>query len=291
MTFGLVSKKIQPLRSVANFVLSKHRTGRQTTSLEEFGQQEAFTAAVGWKGRGLNLVTKLYPIKPGLLAPDQPREQFATSLSELQTDSGGILSLHAADRSIPFAGTLGEVHKLYREGKFKEFGLRNFAAFDVAEIMITSKSIETELILICRWYGIDIVTYNGLAGALFTGKYNANNRAAPENLTQVGRAYRARFLRNALLEALGVVEPVVNKYSLTLVETALRWLVRHSALRMRGKGGNDGFLTGASSLEQFKLTLPLFGKGPLPNEIARVETPDYWFDELKYDCDTTRVLF
>ncbi|KAF2476020.1 aflatoxin B1 aldehyde reductase member 2, partial [Lindgomyces ingoldianus] len=317
--------------------------GAKTTSLEEFGQfldafkeygydevdtsrlyqqgqQEAFTGAIGWKERGFKLATKVYPITPGLHSPCQLREQLETSLRELRAISVDTFYLHAADRSVPFAETLDEVDTMYREGKFKQFGLSNFAAFEVAEIVMTcsargwirptiyqamynaiTRSIEAELIPTCRRYGLDIVTYNGLAGGLFTGKYSSNNTTAPQVLTQVDKTYRARFLTNASLEALSVIEPVVRKYGLTLIETGLRWLVHHSGLRMRRNGGNDGILTGASSLEQFKMTLPLFEKGPLPREvvevldaawrIAKAEAPEYWFGELKYGYDTTRALF
>jgi hypothetical protein len=57
-------------------------------------------------------------------------------------------------------------------------------------------------------------------------------------LTQVDKTYRARYLRNAYLESLRVIEPVIKNHNLTLVETALRWLVHHSSLKM-GEAGNE----------------------------------------------------
>jgi aflatoxin B1 aldehyde reductase len=133
--------------------------GARITSLDEFGEcldylkssgysevdtarmylgekQEEFTAAVGWKERGLSLATKVYPTKPGIHKPAQLREKFTESLVALKTDQVEIFYLHAADRSVPFAETLEEVNKLYQEGKFKQLGLSNYTSFEVAEIVI-----------------------------------------------------------------------------------------------------------------------------------------------------------
>lgn len=133
--------------------------GARITSLDEFGQcldylkssghsevdtarmylgekQEEFTAAVGWKERGLSLATKVYPTKPGMHKPAKLREKFDESLAALQTDQVDIFYLHAADRSVPFSETLEEVNELYQEGKFKRLGLSNYTSFEVAEIVI-----------------------------------------------------------------------------------------------------------------------------------------------------------
>ena len=103
------------------------------------GKQEAFTTEAHWKERGLTLATKLYPHQPGLHKPENVREQLNKSLSELKTDCVDTFYLHAADRSVPFAETLGAVNELHKEGKFVQLGLSNYTAFEVAEVVITCK--------------------------------------------------------------------------------------------------------------------------------------------------------
>lgn len=103
------------------------------------GKQEAFTADVHWKERGLTLATKWYPHELGAHKPKVLREQLDKSLSELKTDCVDIFYLHAADRSVPFHETLEEVNQLHKEGKFVQLGLSNFTAFEVAEVVITCK--------------------------------------------------------------------------------------------------------------------------------------------------------
>ncbi|KAF2729736.1 Aldo/keto reductase [Polyplosphaeria fusca] len=291
-----------------------------TSRLYQNGEQEAFTAAVRWKERNLTLATKIYPFRPGMHDPQNLRAGLEKSLQELQTESVDIFYLHAADRSVPFKRTLHCIDELYRQGKFRQFGLSNYTSFEVAEIVMIcrekgwirpsiyqamyspiTRSIEAELIPACRRYGIDIVTYNGLAGGLFTGKYKQGKTEAPANMTQIDRTYRARFLSDASLEALSVIEPVVLAHGLTLIDAAMRWLVYHSALRMRYSGGNDGLVIGASSISQLKNNLEVIERGPLPKEvvdvldrgwrIAKGQAPEYWHLDLNYTYDTCEELF
>jgi aflatoxin B1 aldehyde reductase len=54
-----------------------------------------------------------------------------------------------------------------------------------------------------------------------------------------------------------------------MVETALRWCVHHSALKMVDKGGNDGIITGVSSYDQLVSNLKDMEKGPLPEDVVK----------------------
>ena len=93
----------------------------------------------------------------------------------------------------------------------------------------------------------------------------------------MGGMYRKRYFKNSTFEALSVIEPVVKKHGLTMLETALRWCVHHSALNICGnkektaKGwvGQDGIIVGVSSLEQLQGNLRDLEKGPLPEEVVQ----------------------
>lgn len=97
------------------------------------GKQESWTRDARWKDRGLTLATKIWPYE-GYHEPVELRKHFKTSLSELGTEVIDIFYLHAPDRSIPYERTLAEVNKLFHEGMFKQLGLSNYAAWEVAEI-------------------------------------------------------------------------------------------------------------------------------------------------------------
>lgn len=280
------------------------------------------------------------------------KEKLNESLKELGTDQVDIFYLHAADRATPFEETLEAVNDLYKEGKFVQFALSNFAAFEVAEVVMLCKmhgwvrptlyqamynaiskspsfvyrvclcllgaatrrpayrgrrcearAIEPELIPACRRYGLDIVIYNPLAAGLFSGKYKTADVPAEGRYSDkdrlLGARYRERYFRDSTFEALRIIEPVVQRHNLTLLETALRWLVHHSALKI--KDGDDGVIIGVSSLDQLKSNLADLEKGPLPDEVvktldeawlvAKANCPNYWHLDLAYTYDTRKALF
>lgn len=120
--------------------------------------------------------------------------------------------------------------------------------------------------------------------------------------THIGRVYRDRYFKDEYFEALALVRPVVEANNLTMIETAIRWLVHHSALRItRESGGHDGIVTGASNLSQLSGNLDDVEKGPLPLEVVAVldkawevvksKAPTYWLLDLEYGYDPSKVLF
>ncbi|PGH06124.1 aflatoxin B1 aldehyde reductase [Blastomyces parvus] len=287
------------------------------------GKQEAFTAQAGWKERGLTIATKWYPSEPGYHHANVVKEKLNESLKELQTDCVDIFYLHAADRSVPFAETLEAVNELHKEGKFVQLGLSNYTAFEVADIVTMcnergwvrptiyqamynaiTRSIETELIPACKRYGIDVVIYNPLAGGLLSGKYKTTETPAGGRFADpsLGANYRKRYFRDANLDALRIIEPVVQKHNLTLIETALRWVRHHSALNIgTDPSSRDGIIVGVSSFEQLQANLADIEKGPLPEEVvkaldeawlvAKATAVNYWHLDLKYTYNTVEALF
>lgn len=145
--------------------------------------------------------------------------------------------------------------------------------------------------------------YNPLAGGLFSGKYKLQDNPSEGRYSDAGShgpLYRGRYFRDATFEALAIIEPVVQKHGLTMLETALRWARHHSALRM-DNGGRDGVLIGVSSFDQLKANLADLQKGPLPKEVvevldqawlvAKAQSPNYWHLDLEYAYDTQKAVF
>lgn len=237
-----------------------------------------------------------------------------------------ILYIHAADRATPFEQTLGALDKLHKAGKFVRLGLSNYTSFEVAEAVLIARQhgwvrptiyqamynmitrgIDAELIPACRRYGLEIVVYNPIAGGLFSGKIKSAD-IDPSQLEgrfgdsgPTGANYRARYFKESTFHALRTIEDAVGKHEgLTLIETALRWTVHHSALNIKD-GGNDGVIIGISSLQQLDGNLDNLEKGPLPQDvveaidkawlITKAEAPNYWHKDLVYKYDTVQALF
>ena len=61
------------------------------------------------------------------------RAQVEASLESLGVASVQLLYLHAPDTETPLIDSLREVHALHEEGKFVDFGLSNFSAWEVVQ--------------------------------------------------------------------------------------------------------------------------------------------------------------
>lgn len=96
-----------------------------------------------------------------------------------------------------------------------------------------------------------------------------------------------------------MIEDAVEKHGLTMIETALRWMVHHSGLKI--KDGNDGIIIGVSSKEQLDNNLDNIEKGPLPEDVLKsldeawrismVDAVPYWHGTVKYEYDPKQVLY
>ena len=101
---------------------------------------------------------------------------------------------------------------------------------------VITRNIEPELIPACRRYGLDIVVYNPIAGGLFSGKIKSSDIAPTEgrfsDANGTGQNYRRRYFRESTFKALQLAESAVEKHGLTLIETALRWVVHLSLIHI-----------------------------------------------------------
>nr|RBR01993.1 hypothetical protein FVER53263_03002 [Fusarium verticillioides] len=288
------------------------------------GKQEGWTGSqTNWKERGLTVDTKVkYPAQPGENTYDKVIQSVETSLKELGTDCIDLLYLHRPDRGTPFQETLEAINKLHKDGKFVKFGISNFTAYEVAEVVMICKynnwvrptvyqgmyncltrSIEAELFVACRRYGLDIVVYNPIAGGLLSGKIKSMD-IKPESgrfsdQSKIGTAYRQRYFRESTFKALKAIEEATEKNGLSMLETALRWIIHHSGLKVTN--GNDGIIIGMSNIQQLEQNLELVEKGPLPDEVvkaldqawlySKADTANYWHGDLEYTYDVHEALF
>ena len=65
------------------------------------------------------------------LTPASINTQLTTSLANLKRPYADLFYLHAPDHLTPIEESLSEVHKLYKAGLFKEFGLSNYKSWEV----------------------------------------------------------------------------------------------------------------------------------------------------------------
>ena len=83
-----------------------------------------------------------------------------------------IFYLHGPDRTLPYEITLKAIDELYKEGKFKRFGISNYMSYVWSSffgLVLTPTRWEVaEIVGICRANGyIQPTVYQGIYNALY----------------------------------------------------------------------------------------------------------------------------
>lgn len=190
---------------------------------------------------------------------------------------------------MPLEETLKSINDVYQEGHFKRFGISNYRADEVEQIMSIceskgyikptvyqglynsiARSAEAELLPVLRKHGLSYYCYNPLGGGFFTGAIKSKDDKVTEGRfsegTWQGQSYRKRYYRDEYFEALDKVRKASSDSGLTMGEIALRWMQHHSKLDTKQHG--DAIIIGASSINHIDQNLTDFEKGPLPKEVV-----------------------
>jgi len=129
------------------------------------------------------LATKASPLSGGGLGPENIVKQVNTSLRRLKTDYIDLLYLHSPDPKIRIEVTLEACEKLFKDGKFRELGLSNYASWQVADIWH-----------ICRRNG-------WMIPSVYQGRYNAITRDVESELFPAVRNLESDFTHTIRLPA------------------------------------------------------------------------------------------
>lgn len=200
--------------------------------------------------------------------------------------------MHAPDHETPIKETLSGINELYKTGAFRRFGLSNFNAEEVEEVIKVVKEndfvlpsvyqgnyspvtrkMEDLLLPILRKHKIAFYVYSPLAGGFLTktkedileggkGRWDPN--------TSIGKLYNGLYKKPALLDALTRWGEISKDSGIPKYELAYRWVAYNSVI---DQGQGDAVIFGASNSNQLKQTIAALKKGPLPNDVAgKVDT-------------------
>ncbi|KDR73431.1 hypothetical protein GALMADRAFT_212339 [Galerina marginata CBS 339.88] len=247
------------------------------------GTSEEYLGKIDLLSKGFKIETKLAPRKNVaepishdaevlifLLSPHPGIEKELAQVfkgSERRVrDSLEMWYLHAPDHTVPYEITLKVVNDLHKEGYFKRFGISNYPAYEVAEIVgickangyiqptayqgiynAVHRAVEPELLPCLRKFGISFYEFNPLGGGFFTGRYNSLDNAAEEGSRFDPNRNQGQNYRRSLLK---------REYG-------------------------DAIIIGASSLKHIEENLVDLEKGPLPEEVVKV-LDEAWFDVQRY---------
>jgi aflatoxin B1 aldehyde reductase len=219
-------------------------------------------------GMKVSVGTKAHPsVKPGL-SSEGIKGQLAASLDAMGITAVDEYYLHQPDTEATLLEGLKCAHALVEEGKIKAVGMSNYHAAEMARAFALCREhdltpptvyqglynplnrlVEEELLPILKENGCSFVAYNPLAAGLLTGKHKTKDEVLQGRFRN-NENYLPRFYTSSNFEAIRIIHEQCKVDQITMVEATYRWLLRHSCL-----GDTDGFLLGASSVDQLDQNL------------------------------------
>jgi aryl-alcohol dehydrogenase (NADP+) len=173
------------------------------------------------------------------------------SLKRLGTDYIDIFYFHRALTDAPLGEGVRAVSDLIRQGKIRYFGVSNFRAWRLAEIVrladrlgierpvasqplynLVDRTAEIEHLPAAGDYGVGVVSYSPLARGVLTGKYAVD--APPPADTRAGRGDRRIQQTEWRPESLDIAQRVAAHAAArgtTPIAFALAWVLKNRLIR------------------------------------------------------------
>ncbi len=230
------------------------------------------------------IATKANHVQEGGLSPEGLRRQLSNSLERLGLDRIHLLYFHQPDPEVPIENSLETCAQLHDEGRFEEFGLSNFAAWQVADIWhicrregwiaptvyqgmynALTREVEPELFPCLRALGLRFYAYNPLAGGILTGRYRSLDTEPVKGRFVVQPNYRDRYWKASHFQGLDSVRESCDNAGISMISAALRWMFHHSAMDST-KG--DAPILGTSKVSQMEENLRICGEPELLEEVV-----------------------
>ncbi|CAI1788536.1 hypothetical protein SEUBUCD646_0A00130 [Saccharomyces eubayanus] len=232
--------------------------------------------------------TKASGFSAGCLTKDNINKSIEESLSLLGVPNVETYFLHSPDSETPIEETLGAINSLYEQGKFKKFGLSNFATEDVKRIHEYAKSknyvlptvyqgnynafsraIEDDLFPLLRELHISFYAYSPIAGGFLaktveqvleskSGRFDKSNH--------IGQLYLKLYNRPALMKGLEEWNKLAEKTGISRFSLAYRWIAHNSSLK---REFGDAVIIGGRSPSQVSGALESISEGPLDPETVK----------------------
>jgi len=231
------------------------------------------------------LAGKANPAVGGGLTAQSVTMQLTESLARLKQDAFDLFYLHMPDLKTPISRTLACIDEHYRQGKFKRFGLSNYAAWQVAEIVelcnqndwvqptvyqgmynALTRDVERELLPCLANYNISFYVYNPLAGGMLTGKHTSVDASPQRGRFASFDSYQDRYWKPDMFTMVSSFAKACEANDIVPANAALRWLIHHSDIT---NNADHAIILGASSTEHLKQNLAACEQGPLPDAVLQ----------------------
>ena len=167
------------------------------------------------------------------------------SLARLKTGYIDLYYLHLDDLATPLEETVDAMGTLVRDGKIRYWGVSNFRAWRIAELIRRSdlagtprpiagqpyynavnRMPEVEYLPLCAHHDIGVVPYSPLARGVLTGKYRP--KVAPDPSTRAGRNDKRMMMTEYREESMVIAQTIkahAEGKGRTAIGFALNWVL------------------------------------------------------------------
>ncbi|RYG21213.1 aldo/keto reductase [bacterium] len=206
-------------------------------------------------------------------------ESVHDSLRRLETDYIDLMQFHRFDAETPLDETVRAIEDLIRQGKVLYWGVSEWEAHQIVEIVGTSKAlnanppvsnqprysllqrgIEESILPACVANGMGSIVFSPLAQGILTGKYLPGQPAPAGSRggDETSNVFMKGWLNDESLTKVQNLRKFAESQGHSLNTFALAWCLRQP--------GVSSVITGASSVEQIEANVLASGVS-LPDEV------------------------
>ncbi|MDB4939130.1 MAG: Oxidoreductase [Labilithrix sp.] len=213
--------------------------------------------------------------KPEGLSRARIREAIDGSLSRLGTDWVDVYYLHVPDHGTPIDETLDAVAELLEQKKILAWGVSNYAAWQVLEMIhkadtrkmkrpvvaqqlynVLLRQLDIEYFAFARAYEMHTTVYNPLAGGLLSGKHSRDGSTQGGSRFDKNRLYQGRYFTDAMFDRVEALTKLASAEHMSLLDLSYAWLA--------GAPGVDSILLGPATVKQLDEGVSACARGVSP---------------------------
>ncbi len=206
------------------------------------------------------------------------------SLQRLRIGCVDLYYLHAPDPETPIDQTLDGLARLLDSGRIRAWGVSNFAAWQVLELIVRAdarglprprvsqvlynllvRQLDVEYLAFARAYGLHTTVYNPLAGGLLAREARPGDTPPKGSRFDTNPLYRGRYWSEAMIARAGRYRALALDVGLSPISLAYAWLAHRRAT------GVDSILVGPGTVGHLDAALEGVRVKLAPDVLARIE--------------------
>lgn len=174
-------------------------------------------------------------------SPENVRRACEGSLRRLGIETIDLYYQHRVDPAVPIEETVGAMARLVEEGKVRHLGLSEAGAATIrraqathpiaalqSEYSLWERTVEDEILPLCRELGIGFVPYSPLGRGFLTGQI-ARREDLPEGDYRLNDPRYAEENFTANMKMVEVAKRIAGAHGASAAQVALAWLLAQDA--------------------------------------------------------------